>query len=292
MPSSCPSSASCDVHREPELGDLARRVLLDELARRPLGDDLRLVHDDEPVAQLLRLVHVVGRQDERHAALLEPVQPLPEQVPGLRVEPGRRLVEEQDRRLVDERACDRQAPLHPARQRLDLVVRTFGELRELEELVGPARGLGSLEAEVPAVDHEVVADGDLGVERVLLGHDAEAAADPRTVGLGVEVEDAERPVGHRRDARDHAHRAGLPGAVGPEEAEALALGDVEVDRVDRGERAEALGQATRVDERGGGRLGAGRVGHGRPMVPAAPGPVMSTIRDRTVRCAAPCPRGA
>ena len=87
-----------DVGQEAKLRDFLRRVPLDELARAALGHDLRLVHDDEPVAQLLGLVHVVGRQDEGHAALLEPVQPVPEQVPGLRVEPGRRLVEEQDRR--------------------------------------------------------------------------------------------------------------------------------------------------------------------------------------------------
>ena len=111
-----------DPGREAELRHLAGGVPLDELARAALGHDLRLVHDDEPVAQLLRLVHVVRRQHERDAALLEPVEPVPQEVAGLRVEPGRRLVEEQDGRLVDERAGDRQASLHAARQRLDLVV--------------------------------------------------------------------------------------------------------------------------------------------------------------------------
>ena len=71
---------------------------LDQLARRALGDDLRLVHDDQPVAQLLGLVHVVGGEHQRHAALLEPEQPVPQQVAGLRVEAGGRLVEQQDRR--------------------------------------------------------------------------------------------------------------------------------------------------------------------------------------------------
>ena len=189
-----------DADREPELGHLARRVLVDQLARRALGDDLRLVHDDEPVAQLLGLVHVVGRQDERHAPLLEPVQPLPEQVARLRVEAGRGLVEEQDRGLVDQRAGDRQPPLHAARQRLDLVVRPLGQLGELEQLVAAARGLRPRHAEVAAVDHEVVVDRELRVQRVLLGHDAQPAADPRAVGVRVEVEDPERARGHRRDA--------------------------------------------------------------------------------------------
>ena len=87
-----------DPGREAQLGHLACRVALDELARAALGDDLRLVHDDQPVAQLLGLVHVVRRQDQRHAALLEPVEAIPQEVAGLRVEPGRRLVEQQDRR--------------------------------------------------------------------------------------------------------------------------------------------------------------------------------------------------
>ena len=41
--------------------------------------------------------------------------------------------------------------------------------------------LGPRQAEVAPVDHQVVADRELRVERVLLGHDAEAAADPRSV---------------------------------------------------------------------------------------------------------------
>ena len=95
---------------------------LDERAGRALGDDLRLVHDHQPVAQLLRLVHVVRREDERHALLLEAVETVPEQVSRLRVEAGGRLVEQQQVGLVDEPAGDDQAPLHAPRERLDLVL--------------------------------------------------------------------------------------------------------------------------------------------------------------------------
>ena len=45
----------------------------------------------------------------------------------------------------------------------------------------------------------------------------------------------------------------LAGAVGAEEPEGLARRDVEVDGVDRGQLAEALGQAAGVDERFRGR---------------------------------------
>src|SRR6516162_9531298 len=157
-----------DVHRcrlaEAELDHLAGRVALDELARRPLGGDPALVHDDEPVAELLRLVHVVRRQEERHPAPFEPVEPVPDDVPGLRVEPGRRLVEQEHFRVVDERAGDGQAPLHPARERLDAVVRPLRELDELEQLIRPLAELAPGEAEVAAVDEDVLADGQVAVE--------------------------------------------------------------------------------------------------------------------------------
>ena len=81
-----PAKSSCDVGGEAQLDHLAGGVPLDQRARRALRDDLAAVHHHEPVAELLGLVHVVRGQHQRHALLLEPEQPLPHQVPGLRVE--------------------------------------------------------------------------------------------------------------------------------------------------------------------------------------------------------------
>ena len=86
---------------EAQLDDLAGRVPVDQLARRALGDDAAAVHDHEPVAELLGLVHVVRREHERHALALQLVEPLPHEVAGLRVEPGRRLVEQHELGPVD-----------------------------------------------------------------------------------------------------------------------------------------------------------------------------------------------
>ena len=107
----------------------------------------------------------------------------------LRIEARRRLVEQHDLGLVDERPRDRQAPLHPARQRLDLVVRALRELDELEQLVGPRAQLLARNAEVAAVDDDVLADGQLHVERVLLRHDPEPSADLHAVPRRIHAED-------------------------------------------------------------------------------------------------------
>ena len=115
----------------------------------------------------------------------------------LRVEAGCGLVEEEQLRLVDQGAGDRQPPLHAARQWLDLVVLALGELGKVEELVGATAALVSRQAEVAAVQDEVLADGQLRVKRVLLRHDAETSPDLGAVDSGVEAENGQRPLADR-----------------------------------------------------------------------------------------------
>ena len=197
---------------------------LDQRERRALGHDHALVHHDQPVAQLLGLVHVVRGDHQRDARLLEPEQLVPQQVPGLRVEAGGRLVEQQQVGPVDQGAGDRQPPLHAAGEVLDLGLRLLGELHELQQLVGPLADLGGRDPEVAAVDVEVVEDVELGVEGVLLRADAEPAADRRAVAS----------PGRRPRIRSSPPLTGetaaiirmvedLPAPFGPEEAERLAL---------------------------------------------------------------------
>ena len=152
-----------------------------------------------------------------------------------------------------ERAPDGEPPLHPTRQRVDEVVAPVGELHELEELLGAPADLGARQVEVAAVDHEVVEDGQLGVEAVLLGHDAEAGPDARAVDRGIEAEDAQLAA-RRLDTQPIIRMVDvLPAPFGPEEAERLTRLDLEVDAVDRDEVAEALGEVRSLDQRPGSR---------------------------------------
>ncbi len=235
---------------EPELGHLPGRVLTDERERRSLGHDVAAVHDDQAVAQLLGLVHVVGGEHQGDALLLEPEELLPHHVPRLRVETRRRLVEQQHVGAVDQRPRDRQAALHAARQLVDLDGRLLGELDEGEQLVGPTAALRPGQPEVAAVDDEVLAHRQLEVEAVLLRADAQASADRGPVGDRVEAEDAQGAPARRRHRGDHAHRRGLAGAVGAEEAERLTGRDPDVDALDGLEAPEGLAQPHRLHHRG------------------------------------------
>ena len=82
-----------------------------DLAREHLGlafrSDAAAVEDREPVAAL-RLVHVVRRDEDRRPARDEREQVLPEIAPALRIDGARRLVEQQELRLVQRRGAERE----------------------------------------------------------------------------------------------------------------------------------------------------------------------------------------
>ena len=91
----------------------------------------------------------------------------------------------------------------------------------------------------------------------MLVHDADLAANLGAVEIWVLPEDLEGARGAWRDARDHAHRRRLPCAVGPKEAEELAVADLEVDTGHGRPRPEDLRQALGADQRGRFRCGVG-----------------------------------
>ncbi len=246
-----------DLARRADLYDLGRDVGGNQLAGRALRDDLPVVHDDEAVAELLRLVHGVGRESERHALGAELPELLPDAVARLRVERRRGLVEYEEARLVDQPARDEDAPSLPAREDVDPLRGAVRELEEGEELVDPGARLLRVEVVVARVDGEVLAGRELDLEVVLLRDDSEPALHLTWRAHDVESEDREIASSGRARAVDHLHGRRLPGSVGSEEAEALSGADLEVDSRDGDEGAEPLLEAARADD---------GVGHGSSIM--------------------------
>ena len=75
-----------------------------ELVGRAAGDDLAVVDDRDRVGQLVGLLEVLGREQQRRALADEAADDVPHAQPAARVEAGRRLVEEQQPRPADQRA--------------------------------------------------------------------------------------------------------------------------------------------------------------------------------------------
>src|ERR687893_22001 len=84
--------------------------------RRVLGDDPAPVDNPDPVSQHIGLLEVLRRQEHGDALIArEPADLGPERAAALRVEAGRRLVEEENLRPVHQREGKVEAALHPTR---------------------------------------------------------------------------------------------------------------------------------------------------------------------------------
>ena len=138
----------------------------------------------------------------------------------------------------------------------------------------------------PGEELDVLAHGQIGVQRELLRHVADPFPDGSPVLAYVEPGDPAGSLRGREQAGEHLDRGGLACAVGPQEAEDLPGADREGDRVDRHEVAEAPGQTVHldgvdvdrvdVDRVGLDGLGLDRAGRGRGVVRSHPTSPMKT----------------
>ena len=129
------------VRRAEEAGDERRRRALVQLLRRAELLDAAAVHDRDRVRHRHRLLLVVRDVDERDPDLvLDPLQLELELLAELQVERAERLVEQENPRLVHERARERDALLLPAGELLRLALCEPREADQLEDLLhAPAR---------------------------------------------------------------------------------------------------------------------------------------------------------
>ena len=166
--------------------------------RRPFGDDASVVDDPDAVCEDVCLLEILRRQEDGDAVLArEPSDLVPERGAALDVEPGGRLVEEEDPRPVDERHREVEATLHAARVAAHLPVGGLGQADPLEQLVrtrGAHVAGQRLERRLQA---EVLAARQQPIERGLLERCADAGPNLRPLAGDVVTADA-RDAGRRR----------------------------------------------------------------------------------------------
>ena len=206
-----------------------------ERVRGALGDDLAGVDDPDPVGERVGLLQVLGGEEDGDAVRGgEPLDLVPERGAALHVEAGRRLVEEQDPWLVDERQREVEAPSHAARVAADLAVGRLGQADPGDQLVAAAQRLGLRQPVHSGLQPHVLARGQELVERRLLEGDADLRRGPRAPRLTMSWPATRaRARGRGQQGGEHVDGGRLAGAVGAEEAVDLARRDGQVDPVDR-----------------------------------------------------------
>ncbi|OEI67478.1 phenol hydroxylase [Curtobacterium sp. ER1/6] len=257
--------------RTDEAGDEHVVRLLVEVARRAdLLEDAVLEHRDA-VAHGERLGLVVRDVDRGDAEAALERRDLGAGLDAeLGVEVRQRLVHEEHLGLTDDRAAHRDALTLTTGERLRLAAEVLLEVEELGGLLHAGGALlladaGDLEREA-----HVLGDGHVRVQRVVLEHHRDVAVLRRDVG-DVALADADGAGVDLFEAGEHAQGGGLAAARGADEDEELAVGDVQVEGVDRGAGASGVETGCLV-------VGDGR--HERSILPSPAGTC------RTIRCEA------
>ena len=270
-PSAARSTSACGRQLEADLDD--RRPVTElpgQLVDRSDADQAAGGEDPDPVADRLDLAEQVARQHDRQTTL---VDELAQEVEDLddaeRIDRGRRLVEDQQVRRLDQRVGDAEPLAHAARVLLDRVVGPIGQPDLLEDLVDGRLGLVAPQPVEAGRVAQVLAAGQSAVEADRVGQVADPALDLARLPGRVEAHHAGLARCRLGQAEQHQDRRRLAGPVLPEQAEDLARVDRQVELVDRGQVAVFLGQAAGPDD----RLGPVRVARRPARRPDRPSPV-------------------
>ena len=244
--------------RDPHLGphpqaELGRR-LLGVAAADLVADDAALVELDHASAHVVDHLAVVGDDDDGRAGLVDPVEQLHHADRGDRVEVAARLVGEQQRRVVDEGAGDRDALLLAAGELVGVAVQLGREADQAQRLrhLGADRGAAG-------ADHlqrvgDVVVDGAVGEQLEVLEDRADVAPQLRDLllrqGADVAAGDADAAVGGRLVADQGLDQGRLAAAGRADEEDEFAAVDRQRDPVERHVAARVdLGHVAQLDDR-------------------------------------------
>ena len=167
-----------------------------------------MVHDRDAVAQGVGLLNVMGRQQDRAALAAHLQDRIVQLATGLGVEAGRRLVEEEDLGLVDERQGQREALPLAAGEGVEGTVGFLAQGEAVDELIDV--GPGAVEgAEQP----QGLARRDLVLQRGGLQRDADPLLDAIGLPQRVHVAQPDRAAVGAAQADDAFDGRGLAGAV-------------------------------------------------------------------------------
>ena len=230
--------------------ELVRRRLV-ELPRRAGLLDAAVVHDDDLLGDLHRLLLVVGDEDGGDVDLLvQPAQPLAQLRADLGVEGAEGLVEQQHLRLDRERARQRHALLLAAGELGWVAVGEPVEPHEGEQLV---HAVADLLLGAPAdaqPEPDVVLDRHVLEGRVVLEDEADAAL-ARRRGRDVLAVDHHRAGVRRLEPGDDAQQRRLAAPARAEQRGQRAVGDVDAHVAERLELAEVLVHVSDLDRHQG-----------------------------------------
>ncbi len=219
-----------------------------QLIRRTGGKHPCVIHRDQPIANA-RLIHIGGGDDDTHRRSLAPEvsDEIPELSSRQRIDPGRRLVENEKVGIVNERAAQTELLLHAARQLSGRPIEKGEQTGRGRQTARARVTLRRGQTEEGSEEAQVLADADLLIEVLAesLRHIGNARADgtamPRIAHAA--AEDRDRSGLQLSRSGDEAEKCGLSGTIGTDDARHPAARQFERDIVERPDLAVAVRSA-------------------------------------------------
>src|SRR5512132_375081 len=246
-----------------------------KLRRRRDLQDAALIHDGDAVGKRHRFRLVVRDVDHRRAGALVEFRELAfHRGAQMDVEICEGFVEQHQRRLGDEAACEGDAlPLSARQQRGSPIAETL-QFDERERRVDAALALGILDACDGEAVRNVFGDGHVRPQRIRLEHDADSAPLGGNLIGGCRhdgIADTDFPRIRSIEACDLPQQRRLAAARGTQDRDQFAVRDGERYVVERAKFAVALGEPLDRQSRHGRtpegrRPAAKRVDSMRPML--------------------------
>ena len=170
-------------------------------------------------------------------------------VAALQIDADGRLVEDDQARAVQQPGREVEAALHAAGEAAHRLARSILQPGQRQRPLDPLGQLGAAQAVQAAEEAQVLPRGQILVQGQVLWHQADGAAGGERVARQIVTGHARAAPAGRDHAAHHRDGRGLAGAVGSEQAEDLALLDVQVEGTDSAQRAVVLSQPPTLQER-------------------------------------------
>ncbi len=263
-------------------GGLVGAVLHADLQRRPLAGLLHdlvdvavrehhaLLDDADAGADVGQFRQDVARHDHGLVHSAQPLEQVPHLDAGAGVEAAGRLVEQQDLRIVQQRAGQADPLRLPATERVDHRVALEAHVDQVELLLADLPPAGAVDAVGGGEEFEVLDDGHVVVHAEEVGHVADQPPDLLRMRVDALAADVGFAVVGLKQRGDHPHRGRLARAVRADESEDVAFLERKVDLVRGDQVAVAFGELAGFDHAaaGGERcLRTGGLAFGRARLP-------------------------
>jgi hypothetical protein len=206
------------------------------------------MQDGHAVGKLLRLVQIVSRDQDRAARVASRFEQRAHLAADLRVQSGRRLVEQEDIRPVKDRTCDRHLLSHALGELGSPRCCVTGKPKGLEQPVDlESAAIDFIQA---GIDEQVLAHAQPIPQARRLRQEADAAAQCRSRRPGkAHAPDRHHAGGGPNQSGQHPHRCRLARPVWTEERNDLRRAHLERDIVDGDAPAEPSGEMGGGDHR-------------------------------------------